>query len=523
MDDHYENWQRFPYCQYTSGALRPSTNAKNDLALNILEDHFGDQTREVALRLMVTYNCTLQILTKYFQNVYPTSSRLTSARIKQILMMLHQHRCLIIQLPPRSDIIDDITSYSRRGESQFVYSIEVEMVVNRLGIARMVSHGYKTEECGEIGSLLIEELIMNGRCTLQRLIEYVQLYVEKILRDAEIDDVESLDKYTSQAVLAMNKSHMMNSQDSAMDDENNTKSEKGDTSTHSEPPQGPTRTREDLQFISGTGMTKERQYLLKKNEQQRHEYIHEVFSRLVERGFIHEAPKMNIMHKPAAIKVKHVKAKSSAASGAGEASKSTRGKVKEEKDKEMQFETQPSGSTKGGSSRIRYGNMRVPIDNDEDAGSDGDDQQGLPKKKGRLTKKSSKDAAEDSEEEALVFDHQILHPNQIDPNAAKDGRKTDERGKVSKTIDDGDESEEIEKDTTTKRKRRMSEVTETDAKPSATGKNVRKNKANPANAGSVAPVKNDPETLWTVNWTQLVVEERNQICAKYIGESKSKL
>jgi hypothetical protein len=514
MDGPYENWQRFPYCQYTSGVLRPSTTAKRDLALNILEDHFGDQTREVALRLMVTYNCTLQILTKYFQNVFPTSSRLTSARIKQILMILHQHRCLITQWPPRSDIVDDITIYARRGEPQLVYSIDIEMVVNRLGIARMVSHGSKTEECGEIGSLLVEELIMNGRCTLQRLIKYVQLYVAKILSDAEIENVESLDKYTSQAILSM--SNTVNGQESTMND-NNGILEKGDTPSPAL--QSPTRTREDLQFISGIGMTKERLDLLKMDEEQRHEYIHEVFSRLVERGFIYEAPKMDIIHKLAAIKVKHVKAKNSASSGAGEASKSTRGKVKEEEDKEMEFEG-PSSSAKGVSSRIRYENMRG-AGNGEDAGSD-DDQ---PKKRGRLTKKSSKVAAEDSENDDVdvEFNHSLLHPSQINQHVAKGGNKTVRGGKTSKKIDD-DESEEEKDTSSTKRKRRMSEVSESDtkkSKPNAKGKNARKNKTKPANSGGVTLVKNDPETLWTVNWTQLVVEERNQICANYIGERKS--
>jgi len=90
---------------FYSETLLPSNSSKTLLVLNILEEQFGDQTKEIAKVLMTSCNPTLRYLIRHFKTLKDVNSRLTPFEIQNNLIMLQQHRCLIAEYPPLVDHI----------------------------------------------------------------------------------------------------------------------------------------------------------------------------------------------------------------------------------------------------------------------------------------------------------------------------------------------------------------------------------------------------------------------------------
>ena len=155
------------------------------LVLNIIGDHFGEQTRDVATVLLNQRGCTLPFLV----------SRFCGARLQQInskglqtkesvcssLLVLQQHGCLLSELPP--DVVEPVMDTASSGladgvrkrlaasieNQRVIYSIHTSMVLNRLRIGKLGYHVHHMLGFGRLGELVMEELFMNGRQSFRQL------------------------------------------------------------------------------------------------------------------------------------------------------------------------------------------------------------------------------------------------------------------------------------------------------------------------------------------------------------------
>ena len=113
--------------------------AKNELVLNIIEDDLGEQTRRIAQFLMNTYRCTLSHIIKHFHLHVHSSKKLSPAEVRKNLILLLQHRCLTVERPPQSDLIaEGPSSLSNHHDNTLVYSIDTDMVINRMRAGRAI-------------------------------------------------------------------------------------------------------------------------------------------------------------------------------------------------------------------------------------------------------------------------------------------------------------------------------------------------------------------------------------------------
>ncbi len=76
-----------------------SDHFKKTLALHIIEEQLGDQTKDIAKVLLTTYDVTLAFLVDYFHpnKQQEKSLQLTAAEVQDNLILLQQHGCLVIQ------------------------------------------------------------------------------------------------------------------------------------------------------------------------------------------------------------------------------------------------------------------------------------------------------------------------------------------------------------------------------------------------------------------------------------------
>jgi hypothetical protein len=111
-----------------------TTNSyKAKLVLSIIEEHFGSITKDVAIAVITIDNSTLfQIAKKCSQ--LPKDSKLTSKQVREALLVLQQHNCLIIELPEEIDVEGDapLVAAEKLKQPGLIYSICFDMVLNRL-------------------------------------------------------------------------------------------------------------------------------------------------------------------------------------------------------------------------------------------------------------------------------------------------------------------------------------------------------------------------------------------------------
>ena len=151
------------------------TSYKARLCLRIVEQHFGDITSQVAAQLLAHPNSSLRSLMQYIRihsQIAPSThihnrlysktiplSALNSEMIRKALIVLQQHNCIKISKHTMED--SDETR-------PLLYSLDMEMVINRLRIPKMIQICH--QKYGKIGEIIMEEVLLHGRiqlCTLK--------------------------------------------------------------------------------------------------------------------------------------------------------------------------------------------------------------------------------------------------------------------------------------------------------------------------------------------------------------------
>lgn len=160
----------------------PAHDSRMLLVLNIIEDHFGSQTREIAGYLLLHQDVTLQKLESNFcTKQRKLQFRLTKESLCSSLLVLQQHECLICELPPNqlqnmnamastsSNVGSERRMATSSNRERIIYSIDSRMVLNRLLIGRIIHHANCITQLEGIGELIVEELFMNGKQSFQQL------------------------------------------------------------------------------------------------------------------------------------------------------------------------------------------------------------------------------------------------------------------------------------------------------------------------------------------------------------------
>lgn len=185
---------------------------KAQLALNILEDHFGKKTSLVARYLLTHERNTLQEIAQYFARNPPSPSsgveKLKLSSIKEVLLVLLQHQCLLMTRPYTASgaLSGDDPSELYSG---LEYGINLDAILYRLRFSHLL------EICGkyygDIAVNIMEELIHHGRlpmrCVLDNIMKKLELtgadeyttqddiisIFEKLIQRRFIIPVQSLD------------------------------------------------------------------------------------------------------------------------------------------------------------------------------------------------------------------------------------------------------------------------------------------------------------------------------------------
>ena len=151
------------------------TSYKAMLCLRIIEQHFGDITSQVAAQLLAHPNSSLRAILQYLRfhsQIAPSthihnrlysktshSSALTSEMIRKSLIVMQQHNCIRVSKH---------TMEENEELRPLLYSLNMEMVVNRLRIPKMIQICH--QKYGKIGEMIMEEVLLHGRiqlCTLK--------------------------------------------------------------------------------------------------------------------------------------------------------------------------------------------------------------------------------------------------------------------------------------------------------------------------------------------------------------------
>ena len=129
------------------------------LALNIIEEHFGDVTRLVAAFLLKSDNATLGYIVRHFAT-QPGESRLNARQIRQAMLVLQQHNCLLVELPDEVDVEGDAPSVAadRLKQKGLIYGLNLEMVVNRLRFPKIFK--IAKDMFGDSGIAVLEGILI---------------------------------------------------------------------------------------------------------------------------------------------------------------------------------------------------------------------------------------------------------------------------------------------------------------------------------------------------------------------------
>ena len=192
------------------------TSYKAMLCLRIIEQHFGDITSQVAAQLIAHPNSSLRALMQYIRihsqlapsthvhnKLYSkatSSSALNSETIRKALIILQQHNCI------------KITKHTIEENEELrplLYSLDMEMVINRLRIPKMIQICYQKYD--KIGEMIMEEVLLHGR------IQLCTLKVDVAERLFQIDDKQNSMK-TSHDSHSSNGNQNISSREQRMED-----------------------------------------------------------------------------------------------------------------------------------------------------------------------------------------------------------------------------------------------------------------------------------------------------------------
>ena len=89
--------------------MSTENNYKNKLALDLIEEHFGDITKDVARVLVKTENAMLPTIARKVNEISDNKSKLGLSKVRDALLVLVQHNLLFIHLPPEAEEDRDLT------------------------------------------------------------------------------------------------------------------------------------------------------------------------------------------------------------------------------------------------------------------------------------------------------------------------------------------------------------------------------------------------------------------------------
>lgn len=135
---------------------------KVNLCLSILEEHFGDITKDVASVIIKYENANLNQLVRHFNNL-PLNLKLSCKQVRQAMLVLQQHNCLIVELPAEADVagVTAAVAADRLKQKGLLYSVNLDMIINRLRFPKILK--VSKSLFGDIGMFILEELMVHGR------------------------------------------------------------------------------------------------------------------------------------------------------------------------------------------------------------------------------------------------------------------------------------------------------------------------------------------------------------------------
>ena len=152
--------------------MATSSDYRIKLALTLIEDHFGEITKDVATALITTQSATLAQVVRICGQL--TSVRqLTSKQVKEALLVLLHHNCLLVELAPEVKVEGDapLVAADRLKPTGLIYRLCLEAVINRLRLSKLASHAQSLfkDMAGDIAGYIIEEFAIHGRRKLWQL------------------------------------------------------------------------------------------------------------------------------------------------------------------------------------------------------------------------------------------------------------------------------------------------------------------------------------------------------------------
>jgi DNA-directed RNA polymerase III subunit RPC3 len=169
-----------------------SKSKKSQLALSILEEHFGQKVAQVAAYLLSHERNSLIEIAQFFARA-PPKDKLKLSAIKEVLLVLLQHQCLVMSRPsttttPPSSIVTMTSNEEEAAElySGLQYGLNLDAILYRLRFPHLVEICGKCY--GDLAANIMEEMIQHGRLPMAMVLESVMKRLEE----------DGSDEYTTQ-------------------------------------------------------------------------------------------------------------------------------------------------------------------------------------------------------------------------------------------------------------------------------------------------------------------------------------
>ena len=153
--------------------MATSSDYRIKLALTLIEEHFGEITKDVATALITTQSATLAQVVRICGQL--TGVRhLSSKQVKEALLVLLHHNCLLVELAPEVKVEGDapLVAADRLKPTGLIYRLCLETVINRIRLTKLASYAQSLFEEGIVGDIaaqVIEEFAIHGRRKLWQL------------------------------------------------------------------------------------------------------------------------------------------------------------------------------------------------------------------------------------------------------------------------------------------------------------------------------------------------------------------
>lgn len=171
---------------------------KAQLALSILEEHFGQKVAQVAGYLLSHERNSLLEIAQFFARAAAPKDKLKLSAVKEVLLVLLQHQCLVMTRPiPASSAVtppsttatghrSSIEEEAAELSSGLQYGLNLDAILYRLRFPHLL------EVCerfhGDLAVKIMEEIIQHGRLPMAMVLESVMKRLEE----------DGSDEYTTQ-------------------------------------------------------------------------------------------------------------------------------------------------------------------------------------------------------------------------------------------------------------------------------------------------------------------------------------